>query len=97
MHDFNPSTWEAEEGRFLSLRLAWYAMWFPGKLGIYRETLSLKKRKKKKRKRKENKKERENEGEKKHRIWNEHSLFKGFNKVLIVGVWEEKEKVSSFS
>ena len=22
-HDFNPSTWEAEAGRFLSLRPAW--------------------------------------------------------------------------
>jgi hypothetical protein len=24
VHTFNPSTWEAEAGRFLSLRPAWY-------------------------------------------------------------------------
>ena len=30
---FNPSTWEAEAGRFLSLRLAWSTKWVPGRPG----------------------------------------------------------------
>ena len=38
-HAFNPSTREAEAGRFLSLRPAW---WVPGQLGLYRETLPWK-------------------------------------------------------
>jgi hypothetical protein len=41
-HAFNPSTWEAEEGGFLSLRPAWSTKWVPGQLGLYRETLSRK-------------------------------------------------------
>jgi hypothetical protein len=39
---FNPSTWEAEAGRFLSLSLAWSTEWVPGKPGLHRETLSEK-------------------------------------------------------
>jgi hypothetical protein len=39
---FNPSTGEAEEGRFLSSRPAWSAEWVPGQPGLYRETLSQK-------------------------------------------------------
>jgi hypothetical protein len=44
-HAFNPSTWEAEAGGFLSLRTAWSTTWVPGQPGIYRETLSRKKKK----------------------------------------------------
>jgi hypothetical protein len=39
-HVFNPSTWEAEAGRFLSSRLAWSTKWVPGQPGLHRETLS---------------------------------------------------------
>ena len=41
---FNPSTWEAEAGRFLSLSPAWSTEWVPGKPGLHRETLSSKKK-----------------------------------------------------
>ena len=41
-HAFNPSTWEAEEGGFLSSRPAWSTKWVPGQPGLYRETLSWK-------------------------------------------------------
>ena len=41
-HAFNPSTWEAEAGGFLSLRPAWSTKWVPGQPGLYRETLSRK-------------------------------------------------------
>jgi hypothetical protein len=42
-HTFNnPSTWEAEAGRFLSSRLPWSTEWVPGQLELYRETLSQK-------------------------------------------------------
>ena len=37
---FNPSTWEAESGGFLSLRPAWSIEWVPGQPGLYRDTLS---------------------------------------------------------
>jgi hypothetical protein len=43
-HAFNPSTWEAEAGGFLSSRST---KWVPGQPGLYRETLSQKKKKKK--------------------------------------------------
>jgi hypothetical protein len=57
-HAFNPSTWEAEAGRFFSSRSAWSTEFLDS--GIYRETLSQKKkRKKKKRKRKKGKKRKE--------------------------------------
>jgi hypothetical protein len=39
-HAFNPSTREAEAGRFLSSRPAWSTEWVPGQPGLYRETLS---------------------------------------------------------
>jgi hypothetical protein len=42
-HAFNPSTWEAEAGRFLSSRPAWSTKWVPGQPGLYRKTLSGKK------------------------------------------------------
>jgi hypothetical protein len=41
-HAFNPSTWEAEAGGFLSSRPAWSTEWVPGQPGLYRETLSRK-------------------------------------------------------
>ena len=41
-HAFNPSTWEAETGRFLSLRSAWSTECVPGQPGLHRETLSRK-------------------------------------------------------
>jgi hypothetical protein len=37
---FNPSTWEAEAGGFLSSRPAWFTKWVPGQPGLHRETLS---------------------------------------------------------
>ena len=45
---FNPSTWEAEAGGFLSSRPQWSTKWVPGQPGLYRETLSQKTKKKKK-------------------------------------------------
>jgi hypothetical protein len=54
-HDFNPSTQEAEAGRFLSSRPAWSTEWVPGQPGQHRESLS-RKTKKKKKKKKERKK-----------------------------------------
>jgi hypothetical protein len=39
-HSFNPSTREAEAGRFLSLRPAWSTECDPGQPGLHRETLS---------------------------------------------------------
>jgi hypothetical protein len=47
-HAFNPSTWEAEAGGFLSSRPAWSTEWVPGQPGLHRETLSRKTEKKKK-------------------------------------------------
>jgi hypothetical protein len=41
-HAFNPSTWEAEAGGFLSSRPAWSAEWVPGQPGLHRDTLSRK-------------------------------------------------------
>jgi hypothetical protein len=41
-HAFNPNTWEAEAGRFLSLRPAWSTEWVPRQPGLYRKTLSQK-------------------------------------------------------
>jgi hypothetical protein len=44
-HAFNPSTWEAEAGGFLSSRPAWSTKRVPGQPGLHRETLSQKKTK----------------------------------------------------
>jgi hypothetical protein len=41
-HAFNPSTWEAEAGGFLSSRPAWSTERVLGQPGLHRETLSLK-------------------------------------------------------
>jgi hypothetical protein len=46
VHAFNPSTWEAEAGGFLSSRPAWSTECVPGQPGLHRETLSQKKKKK---------------------------------------------------
>jgi hypothetical protein len=47
VHAFNPSTWEAEAGRFLSSRPAWSTKGVPGQPGLHRETLSRKTEKEK--------------------------------------------------
>ena len=44
-HAFNPSTWEAEAGAFLSSRPAWSTELVPGQPGQHRETLSQNKTK----------------------------------------------------
>ena len=49
-YSFNPSTWEAEAGRFLSSQPAWSRQLVPGQPGLHRETLCQKKKKKKKKK-----------------------------------------------
>ena len=53
---FNPSTWEAEAGRSLSLRLAWSTEQVPGQPRLYKKILKKKKKKKKKTKKKKPKK-----------------------------------------
>jgi hypothetical protein len=47
-HAFNPSTWEAEAGGFLSSRPAWSTEWVPGQPVLHRETASWKRNKKQK-------------------------------------------------
>jgi hypothetical protein len=54
-HAFNPSTREAEAGRFLSSRPAWSTKWAPGQPGLYRETLSQKAKQNKTKQNKQNK------------------------------------------
>jgi hypothetical protein len=49
---FNPSTWEADTGGFLSSRPAWSTECVPGQQGLYRETLSQKTKNKTKQKQK---------------------------------------------
>jgi hypothetical protein len=46
-HAFNPSTWEAEAGGFLSSRPAWSTKCVPGQPGLHRKTLSWKNKKQK--------------------------------------------------
>jgi hypothetical protein len=46
LHAFNPSTWEAEAGGFLT-RSAWSTELVPGQPRLHRETLSQKNNKKK--------------------------------------------------
>jgi hypothetical protein len=55
-YTFNPSTCEAEAGRFLSLRPAWSTEWVLGQPGLYRETLSQKTKTNRQNKNKNNKK-----------------------------------------
>jgi hypothetical protein len=47
-HTFNPSTWEAEAGGFLSLRPVWSTEWDLGQPGLHREILFWKKKQKQK-------------------------------------------------
>jgi hypothetical protein len=48
-HAFNPSTWEAEAGGFLSSRPAWSTEWVPGQPGLHkRNPVSKNKNKNKK-------------------------------------------------
>jgi hypothetical protein len=47
-HAFNPSTREAEAGRFLSSRPAWSTKWVPGQPRLHRETLPREKQTNKK-------------------------------------------------
>jgi hypothetical protein len=68
VHTFYPSTREVEAGRFLSSRPAWSTKWVPGQPGLYRETLSWK-RKEKKRKGKE-RKGKERKGKKRNKQTN---------------------------
>jgi hypothetical protein len=42
VHTFNPSTWEAEAGRFLSSRPAWSTEQVSGQPRLHKETLSRK-------------------------------------------------------
>jgi hypothetical protein len=44
-YTFNPSTWEAEAGGFLSSRPTWSTEWVPGQPGLHRQTLSWKTKK----------------------------------------------------
>jgi hypothetical protein len=66
VHAFNPNIWEAEAGRFLSLRPAWSTEWVLGQPGLQRNPVSktnkqTNKNKKQKTKTKERKKERKKE------------------------------------
>jgi hypothetical protein len=45
VHTFNPSTWEAEEGRSQSSRPAWSTEQVPGQPGLNREALSQERKK----------------------------------------------------
>ena len=45
VHALNPSTQEAEAGRFLNSRPAWSTKGVPGQPGLYREILSQKTKK----------------------------------------------------
>jgi hypothetical protein len=58
-HTFNPSTWEAEAGEFLSSRPAWSTKWVSGQPGLYRETLSRKTKQNKTKQKKKKKRERD--------------------------------------
>jgi hypothetical protein len=71
VHAFNPSTQE-EAGRFLSSRPAWSTVWVPGQPGLYRETLS-RKRKEKKRKEKKRKEKKRKEKKRKEKKRKEKS------------------------
>jgi hypothetical protein len=64
-HAFNPSTREAEAGRFLSSRPAWSTEWVPGQPGLHREILS----------RKTNKKTKQMEIPKLYTSWSERLLL----------------------
>jgi hypothetical protein len=54
-HAFNPSTWEAEAGGFLSSRPSWSTKWVPGQPGVQRNPVSKKQTNKKQQQQKTNK------------------------------------------
>jgi hypothetical protein len=87
-HAFNPSTWEAEAGRFLSSRPAWSTEWVPGQPGLYRETLSRKTKpnqtKSNQNKTKQNKTKQKNPA---FPLTFDNTLVKGWNKIV-----QENEK-----
>jgi hypothetical protein len=60
VHTFNPSTQEAEAGRFLSSRPAWPTKWVPGQPGLYRETLYRKTKNQKQPQQQQKKKQKKN-------------------------------------
>ena len=77
-HAFNPSPWEAEAGRSLSLRPTWYTERVPGQQELHRETPSQTKYINKNR----NEEEEEEEEEKKRKRnkdlgWRDGSAVKG--------------------
>jgi hypothetical protein len=82
-HAFNPSTREAEAGRFLSLRPAGSTKWIPGQSGLYRETLSQKKKKKKERNKKE-KEKKEKRSKRDETIKNSEEQNQNNNKTQLV-------------
>jgi hypothetical protein len=47
VHAFNPSTWEAEVGKFLSSRPTWSTEWVPGQPGLTWKTKQTKQTNKK--------------------------------------------------
>ena len=55
-HAFDPRTWEAEAGRFLSSRPTQSTKWFPGQPELYRETLSQKQQQQQQKQTKKNQK-----------------------------------------
>ena len=59
---FNPSTWEAEAGGFLSWRPAWSTERVPGQPGLHKKPC-LKKRERARAKERERERERERESE----------------------------------
>ncbi len=67
-HAFNPSTWEAEAGGFLSSRPAWSTKWVPGQPGLHREILSRGKTKQSKTKHKKQNKTKQKQKKKKHTL-----------------------------
>jgi hypothetical protein len=54
VHAFNPSTWEAEAGGFLSSRPAWSTDCVPGQPELHRETPSQEKKTKQNKKKNKN-------------------------------------------
>jgi hypothetical protein len=66
-HTFDPSTWEAEAGGFLSSRSAWSTEWVPGQPELHRETLSQKN--------KQTNKQNKTKKQEKHSILLEHNII----------------------
>ena len=54
-HAFNPSTWEAKAGKFLSSRPAWSTEWVPGHPGLHTQRNPVSKNNNKNKKQKQNK------------------------------------------